>query len=126
MVKAFAEASAYDGPSIIIAYSHCIAHGINMTSGLGEQKKAVTSGHWMLYRYNPDLADQGKNPLQLDSKEPTTSLEDYIYSENRYLVLKKTNPDRAAKLLKLAKEDIRRSQRMYRNLAAISYEEDKK
>jgi pyruvate-ferredoxin/flavodoxin oxidoreductase len=125
-VKAFAEAAAYDGPSLIIAYSHCIAHGINMTSGLGEQKKAVTSGHWPLFRFDPRLADADKNPLQMDSKEPTTSFEDYAYSENRYLVLKKGNPEHAAELMKLAEKDVARTQAMYKNLAAIQYDGDKK
>ena len=121
-VKAFVEASAYDGPSLIIAYSHCIAHGINMTAGLGEQKKAVASGQWNLYRFNPALANEGKNPLQIDSKEPSIPIEDYAFGENRYLVLKKQNPDRAAELMKLAQEDIRRSQLIYRSLADIPYE----
>jgi pyruvate-ferredoxin/flavodoxin oxidoreductase len=121
VVKAFVEAEAYNGPSLIIAYSHCIAHGINMTAGLGEQKKAVTSGHWPLYRYNPDLADEGKNPLQLDSKEPTTSFADYAYGENRYMVLKKAQPEHADALMKAAERDVRRQQRTYRNLAAIDW-----
>ena len=74
VVKAFMEAEAYDGPSIIIAYAHCIAHGIDMTTAVDEQKKAVSSGYWPLYRFNPALAAEGKNPLQLDSKAPTISL----------------------------------------------------
>ena len=125
-VKAFSEAASYDGPSLIIAYSHCIAHGINMTTGLAEHKKAVTSGHWPLYRYDPRLAEQGKNPLQMDSKEPTSSFEEYAYGENRYLVLKKSNPEHAAELMKLAEEDVRRTQKMYRNLASIPYDDEKK
>ncbi|MFC1607402.1 thiamine pyrophosphate-dependent enzyme, partial [Candidatus Latescibacterota bacterium] len=120
-VKAFAEAGSYDGVSLIIAYSHCIAHGINMTSGLGEQKKAVQSGHWPLYRFDPRLADQGKNPLQMDSKAPTMSFADYAYGENRYLVLKKSNPEQAEKLSKLAQQDVDRSQLMYKSLAEIPY-----
>ena len=117
-VRAFAEAGSYDGPSLIIAYSHCIAHGINMTAGLDEQKKAVASGHWMLYRYDPRLAEQGKNPLQIDSKEPTISFEEYAYGENRYRMLTKIQPEHAADLLKLAQKDVERRQRMYRNFAA--------
>ena len=105
VVKAFAEAEAYDGPSIILAYSHCIAHGINMTTGLREQQKAVDCGHWPLYRYNPELAAQGKNPLQLDSKEPTMDFEDYAYGENRYRTLKLSQPEVAAELMKKAKKD---------------------
>ena len=125
-VRAFAEAGSYNGPSIIIAYSHCIAHGINMTEGLGEQKKAVDSGHWILYRYDPRLAEQGKNPLQIDSKEPTIPFSDYAYGENRYRVLKKTNPEHAEELAKLAQADVEHAQRMYRSLAAMSYDEDHK
>ncbi|MGE9960462.1 pyruvate:ferredoxin (flavodoxin) oxidoreductase, partial [Cloacibacillus porcorum] len=95
-VKVFEEAEAYEGPSIIIAYCHCIAHGIDMVKGLDQQKKAVESGHWMLMRYNPDLAKEGKNPLIIDSKEPTLPLEDYIYNEVRYKSLKAANPEEAA------------------------------
>ena len=98
-MKAFTEAEAYDGPSIIIAYSHCIAHGIDMVKGMDEQKKAVDCGHWPLYRYNPGLCAEGKNPLTLDSKDPTIPLEDYIYNENRYRVLQKADPERAKMLL---------------------------
>ncbi len=105
VVKAFVEAEAYNGPSIILAYSHCIAHGINMTTGLREQQKAVDCGHWPLYRYNPDLAAQGKNPLQLDSKEPTMDFEEYAYGENRYRTLKLSQPEVAAKLMEKAKKD---------------------
>ena len=122
-VKAFAEAGSYDGPSLIIAYSHCIAHGINMTAGLGEQKKAVASGHWPLYRFDPRLADQGKNPLQIDSKEPTIPFAEYAFGENRYLVLKKMMPEHAGELSKLAQKDVERTQKMYRSLAAIPYDD---
>jgi len=120
-VRAFAEAGSYDGPSIIIAYSHCIAHGINMTEGLNEQKKAVASGHWILYRFDPRLRKQGKNPLQVDSKEPTLPLEDYIYGENRYRVLTKSQPEHAKELLKLAQQDVDRQLTTYRNLSAMDY-----
>ena len=104
-VKAFVEAEAYPGPSLIIAYSHCIAHGINMTMGNQEQKKAVTCGHWPLYRFDPKLIEQGKNPLQLDSKSPTTEFADYAYGENRYRTLKQSKPEVAAELMKLASND---------------------
>ena len=104
-VKAFVEAEAYPGPSLIIAYSHCIAHGINMTLGHQEQKKAVACGHWPLYRFDPRLAEQGKNPLQLDSKAPTVDFEEYAYGENRYRSLKQSKPEAAAKLIKLASND---------------------
>lgn len=104
-VKAFVEAESYDGPSIIFAYTHCIAHGINMTRGVDEQKNAVACGHWPLYRYNPDLAAEGKNPLQLDSKAPTMEFSEYAYNENRYRVLQKSKPEIAAKLMAQATED---------------------
>jgi pyruvate-ferredoxin/flavodoxin oxidoreductase len=83
-LRAFIDAEAYDGPSLIIAYSHCIAHGIDMVKGLEQQKLAMQSGHWPLYRYNPTLLDEGKNPFTLDSREPTIPLEQYAYNETRY------------------------------------------
>jgi len=104
-VKTFIEAEAYPGPSLIIAYAHCIAHGINMTKGYEEQKKAVNSGHWILCRFNPQLKGEGKNPLQLDSKPPTLDIEEYAYGENRYRTLRQSKPETAAELLKLAKKD---------------------
>ena len=118
-VKAFVEAESYPGSSIIIAYAHCIAHGINMTTGYQEQKKAVDCGHWPLYRFDPRLKEQGKNPLQLDSKAPTLNLEEYIYGENRYRILKKTNPEAAAKLLKLAKSDVAQRYALMEQLASL-------
>ena len=116
-VKAFLEAEAYNGPSLIIAYSHCIAHGYDMVHGLDQQKVAVTSGYWPLFRYNPDLVAQGKNPFQLDSKAPTTALKDYIYNETRYTMLVKSNPDQAKKLLELAQEDVAAKWKLYDYLA---------
>ncbi len=104
-VKAFVEAEAYPGPSLIIAYAQCISHGINMTLGYQEQKKAVACGHWPLYRFDPRLKEQGKNPLQLDSKAPTGDFEEYAYGENRYRTLKESKPDVAAALIKLAARD---------------------
>jgi len=105
-VKAFVEAEAYPGPSLIIAYAQCISHGIDMTTAYQEQQKAVESGHWILYRFDPRLKEQGKNPLQLDSKAPTLELEKYIYGENRYRTLQQSNPEEAARLLQLAKADV--------------------
>jgi pyruvate-ferredoxin/flavodoxin oxidoreductase len=105
-VKAFIEAESYDGPSLIIAYAHCIAHGINMSKGLEEQKKAVTCGHWPLYRFDPRLKEAGKNPLQLDSKAPTTELDEFVNGENRFRILQKAQPEVAAALLEQAKKDI--------------------
>jgi pyruvate-ferredoxin/flavodoxin oxidoreductase len=116
-VKAIREAEAYDGPSIIIAYSHCIAHGINMAKGLDQQKLAVDSGHWPLYRFNPDLKDEGKNPFQLDSKPPKIALKDYIYNETRYNVLVRTNPEAAAMLLAQAEEVVQEKWARYEQLA---------
>ena len=116
-VKVFREAEAYDGPSIIIAYSHCIAHGIDMMKGLEQQKKAVESGHWMLMRYNPDLAKEGKNPLVLDSKEPSLPLKDYIYNETRYRMLLKSNPERAKSLLEQAQQNVHSQWALYQRLA---------
>jgi len=122
-VKTFLEAEAYDGPSIIIAYSHCIAHGIDMFKGLEQQKKAVDSGHWILMRYNPELTAQGKNPLQLDSKEPSLPLADYIYNEVRYKTLQKADPETAKLLLEEEEKDLKMRWRYYQHLAAMDYSE---
>ena len=99
VVKAFVEAEAYDGPSLIIAYSHCIAQGINMRTGLDNQKEAVESGHFPLYRYNPELSAQGKNPLKVDSKAPTMKFSEHALKENRFRILTKSKPENAKKLL---------------------------
>jgi pyruvate-ferredoxin/flavodoxin oxidoreductase len=120
-VKAFVEAEKYNGPSIIIAYSHCIAHGIDMSHGLDEQKKAVDSGHWILYRYNPDLIRQGKNPLQLDSKAPTISYKDYALGEVRFRTLMSSMPERAEKLLAVAQEDAYKRYNLYKQMASMDY-----
>ncbi len=120
-IKAFLEAEAYDGPSIIIAYSQCIAHGINMTKGLDEQKRAVAAGHWPLFRYNPELCTQGKNPLVLDSKVPDIKLEDYLYKENRYNILKRSNPERAEMLLKKAQKHVKDTYDFYKYLSERKY-----
>ncbi|MDP4119868.1 MAG: thiamine pyrophosphate-dependent enzyme, partial [Bacillota bacterium] len=97
-LKTFLEAEAYDGPSIIIAYSHCIAHGFDLVHGLDQQKLAVQAGHWPLFRYNPMLIEEGKNPFTLDSKAPTQSYRDFIMSEVRYNSLSRSFPERAEKL----------------------------
>ena len=122
-VKVFREAEAYDGPSIIIAYSHCIAHGIDMVKGLEQQKKAVESGHWILMRYNPDLAKEGKNPLVLDSKEPTLPLKDYIYNETRYKSLANADPEVAEALLKEEEKEIKARGRYFSHMAAMKMED---
>ncbi len=119
-IKAFKEAEAHNGPSIIIAYSHCIAHGMkDMKDGLEQQKLAVASGHWILCRRDPALAAQGKNPLQLDSKAPTAPLKDYIYNETRYKMLLKSNPEAAAKLLEEAQADVQKRWTKYAKMADL-------
>ena len=118
-VKAFLEAEAYDGPSLIIAYCHCIAHGYDLVHGLDQQKAAVQSGYWPLFRYNPELLKQGKNPLQLDSKAPTLPLEKYIYNETRYSMLRHSNPEAAKRLLEAAQEAVLRRWKQYEYLAAM-------
>jgi len=120
-IKAFIEAEQYNGPSLIVAYSHCIAHGINMTKGMEQQKKAVDSGFWILFRYNPSLIKEGKNPLQLDSKPPSLALEEYMYNETRFKALKTMDPQRAEMLLNLAKKEINRRYKMYEHLAKMDY-----
>ena len=117
-VKAFAEAEAYNGPAIIIAYSHCIAHGFDMVQGLEQQKLAVETGHFPLFRYNPDLAAEGKNPLQLDSKAPTQSFAETAVRENRFKQLLKLNPDADA-MLKKAEAGFRANFDMLQALANL-------
>jgi pyruvate-ferredoxin/flavodoxin oxidoreductase len=116
-LKTFVEAEQFDGPSIIIAYAHCIAHGIDMTHGLEQQKLAVQSGHWPLFRFNPALADQGKNPMVLDSRAPSISLDQYIYNETRYTMLKQSAPKVAADLLEQAQDGVAQRWKLYEYLA---------
>jgi pyruvate-ferredoxin/flavodoxin oxidoreductase len=116
-IKAFLEAESYDGPSLIIAYSHCIAHGIDMSKGLQQQQLAVDSGYWPLYRFDPRLKAQGKNPLQLDSKPPKIPLEDYAYNENRYRMLTKSDPQAAAHLLVEAQKAVNDRWERYQRMA---------
>ena len=104
-VKAFNEAEAYDGPSLIIAYSHCIAHGYDLVHGLEQQKLAVESGHWPLFRFNPDTAP-GQANFVLDSRAPSIPLEKYIYNEARYTMLRQHDPEAAKELLGLAQQDV--------------------
>ena len=119
-VKAFQEAEAHDGPSLIIAYSHCIAHGYDMSMGLEQQKKAVLSGYWPLMRYNPALRLEGKNPFQLDSKAPSIPLKQYAYQEARYTMLVRSDPEAARELLKIAQDDVERQWRVYSNRSAMA------
>ncbi|MGB4585622.1 MAG: pyruvate:ferredoxin (flavodoxin) oxidoreductase, partial [Rectinemataceae bacterium] len=117
-IKAFREAESYDGPSIIIAYSHCINQGIDMMKGMNQQKAAVDSGVWPLYRYDPRFKAEGKNPFQLDSKEPDFSkLDAYMYAEVRFKSLREANPERASKLLEKQRGLIERRYREYRYIA---------
>jgi len=128
-VKALLEAEAYDGPSLVIAYAHCIGHGMGvglklkhgvpLAHGLEEQKKAVACGHWILMRYNPELAVEGKNPLQLDSKPPTIPYRDYAYDQVRFKTLTASKPDEAERLIQLAQEDVDTRYRLYEQLAAL-------
>ncbi len=122
-IKVIREAEAYNGPSLVIAYCHCIAHGIAMDKGLEQQKKAVESGHWILMHYNPELAAQGKNPLVLDSKEPTLPLKDYIYNETRYKRLTITSPAEAEALLKAEEKDLRARWNLYKYLSEMPVED---
>ncbi|OQY97859.1 MAG: pyruvate:ferredoxin (flavodoxin) oxidoreductase [Candidatus Brocadia sp. UTAMX2] len=119
-VRAITEAEAYNGPALIVAYSVCIAHGFDMSRGIEQQKKAVASGYWPLYRYNPQLEAQGKNPLVLDSKDPSVSFEEYAYKENRYRALKASNPEVAAALMKQAEAEIQRRWKLLKHQAAWS------
>ncbi len=116
-IRAFNEADEYDGPSLIIAYSHCINHGLDLRKGISQQKLAVESGAWTLFRYNPKLKAEGKNPLQLDSKEPTADIAEYMYNEIRFRALRQMNADRAAALLDVARKDAKERYAYYKYLA---------
>ena len=118
-VKAFLEAEAYPGPSLIIAYSHCIAHGIDMSKGLTQQKMAVDSGYWPLYRYNPTLVAEGKNPFQLDSKAPAVPLKDYLLTEGRYRILQQNDPAASHRLIEMAEKAAEERWRHYKQLAEL-------
>ncbi len=123
-VRAFLEAEAYPGPSLIIAYSHCIQQGFNLINGLNQQKLAVDSGAWPLYRYNPALVADGKNPLTLDSKAPKVPLKDYVYNETRFSSLVQRDEERAEMLLKLAQEDVLARWKQYEQMAAMTFARD--
>jgi len=116
-LQAFREAEAYKGPSLIIAYSHCIEHGISMDEGLQQQKLAVKSGYWPLYRYNPGLHSAGRNPFVLDSLRPSIHLQDYAYRENRYTVLRDRNPEEAKRLMRLAQQVVNQKWSVYEEMA---------
>lgn len=116
-LRAFLEAEAYDGPSLIIAYSHCIAQGIDMRKGLEQQKLAVQSGCWLLYRHNPALALAGKDPLTIDSKAPSIPLEQYAYNETRYRMLLQSDEKRAEELMERAKHNVQARWEQYHELS---------
>jgi pyruvate-ferredoxin/flavodoxin oxidoreductase len=116
-LKAFLEAETYDGPSLIIAYSHCIAHGIDMTTAMSDQKVAVESGQWLLYRYHPERTLAGENPLSLDSRTPTRKVKDYLQQQTRFKMLQKSRPDDAKRLWVQAQQDAETRFHMYEYLA---------
>jgi pyruvate-ferredoxin/flavodoxin oxidoreductase len=116
-LKAFLEAEAYDGPSLIIAYSHCIAHGINMTTAMSDQKVAVDSGQWLLYRYNPERAREGENPLSLDSRTPTKRVQDFLLQQTRFKMLTQSKPEDARRLWQQAQQDADQRYHLYEYLA---------
>jgi pyruvate-ferredoxin/flavodoxin oxidoreductase len=121
-LRAIIEAEAYDGPSLIIAYSHCIAHGYDMAKGLEQQKLAVQSGHWPMYRYDPRLAEEGKNPLIIESKEPSIPMSQYAYNETRYKMLTQIDEVRAEKLMKEAQHDAKSRWTLYQQMASMHYD----
>ena len=120
-VKAFVEAESYPGPSLLIAYSHCINHGTNMRTGFDQQKAAAACGAWPLYRFDPRLAEQGKNPLQLDSKEPTIGFSEYAYNETRYKMLTAFKPDEAKRLAELAQKDVTGRWHLLKQMSEMKY-----
>jgi len=124
-VKAFLEAESYPGPSLIIAYCHCIAHGYDLVHGLDQQKLAVECGYWPLYRFDPRRAATGENPLQLDSKAPSIPFKEYALNETRYRMLLKSNPERAKMLLEEAQRNVEAKYNKYRQLAEMSYKVEK-
>jgi len=117
LLKAVRDAESYRGPSLIIAYAPCINHGINMGLSQEEEKRAVEAGYWILYRYDPRLKDEGKNPLVLDSKEPTGDFRDFLMGEVRYSSLTRTFPDHAEILFKKAEADMRERYAAYKRMA---------
>jgi pyruvate-ferredoxin/flavodoxin oxidoreductase len=117
-LKAFLEAEAYDGPSIIIAYSHCIAHGIDMTTAMSDQKVAVESGQWLLYRYNPERKAIGENPLALDSRAPSRKVQEFLLQQTRFKMLTRSKPDAAERLWKQAQKDVEERFHMYEYMAS--------
>jgi pyruvate-ferredoxin/flavodoxin oxidoreductase len=124
-LRAFREAEAFDGPSLILAYSPCIEHGIDMADGLTQQELAVKSGMWPLFRYNPERVDEGKNPLQLDSKAPSVPLTEFAYNELRYRSLLKSNEERAEMLMKEAQKEVDKRWSIYEQMSQMDYSMEK-
>ncbi len=120
-LRAFREADAYNGPSLIIAYSHCINHGYNMRYGMNQQKLAVNAVFGQFNRYNPTLKEEGKNPLKLDYKEPSIPVKEFAYNETRYKMLVQSNEERAEELMKHAEKDALSRWQFYSQMAAMDY-----
>jgi pyruvate-ferredoxin/flavodoxin oxidoreductase len=118
-LEAFREAEAYEGPSLILAYSHCIAHGFDLRYGMRQQDLAVASGYWPLFRYNPDLRQTGESPFRLDSPRPTIPLKNYVYNELRYYALSLSRPQEAAELLDQAQCEVQEKYRTYEAFAKL-------
>jgi pyruvate-ferredoxin/flavodoxin oxidoreductase len=118
-LQALREAEAYNGPSLILAYSHCIAHGFDLRYGMKQQQLAVASGYWPLFRYVPEMRKVAENPFRLDSPRPTVPLENYVYNELRYSALAATRPDEAAELLRRAQSDAQERYRTYERFASL-------
>ena len=118
-LRAFQEAESYRGPSLIIAYSHCIAHGIEMRTAMSHQKEAAQCGYWPLFRYDPRLGGEGKHPFHLDSRRPTTAFRDFAAKEGRFAMLSRTHPARAESLMALAQKDMNERWHYYEQLAGV-------
>jgi len=119
-VRAFIEAESYDGPSLIVAYAPCIAHGVDLSNNLRQQDMAVNSGHWGLYRYDPRRAAAGENPLLVDSKAPSIPYRDFVNSETRFSVLTRTRPEAAERYLHLAQQHVQTRFQLYEQLAKLA------
>jgi len=125
-IRAFLEAESYPGPSVLICYSPCIAHGVDMSNNLRQQDMAVNSGHWPLFRYDPRKIEQGENPLHMDSKAPSIPYRDYLASETRFSVLNRTHPDDAERFLKLAQKHVESKYSLYEQLAHLAWKKAEK
>jgi pyruvate-ferredoxin/flavodoxin oxidoreductase len=127
-VKVLAEAEAHAGPSLVIAYSTCIAHGIDMSTSMTHQRDAVASGYWPLYRFDPAAAERGEHPFRLDSKRPTIPVREFTSAEARYAVLERSDPERARTLTAAAQQDVDARRHLYEQMAGIDrgpeHEED--